>query len=228
MYNFSHILYSHSDYDNVWEVWKHQLDKYLPNSRVHMFVDEFSLQETYPYNIVLYQDSLQYTDRVISCLDKLTDDEEVVIYQHEDMFLYDMPDITTLNQLAELVRIEDVDLIRLVRVVNPLIKFNKHPLLYENPTNDKYSTQPTLLKVKTLKKIFSQSPNRNVWDFEKHCSSTCNDMRSYFCYSNENKRGLIHYNSETYPYIATAVCKGQWNMEEYPNELTKIFYEMGI
>lgn len=228
MYNFSHILYSHSDYDNVWEVWKYQLDKYLPNSKVHMFIDNFSLKEKYPYNIIFYKDGIPYTDRVISCLNQLLDDEEVVIYQHEDMFLYDKPYIETLNEFSELVKADEVDLIRLVRVVDIDNKSKKHKWLYENPIGDKYSTQPTIIKVKTLKKIFSYSPNKNVWDFEKHCSITCNDLKSYFCYIDENRRGLIHYDSKIYPYIGTAVCKGQWNIEEYEKELTSIFYEMGI
>ena len=226
MYKFEHILYSHSDYDGIWDIWKHQLDRYLPNSKVHLFVNRFSLQQTYNYNIIEYGDSFQfYTDRVYHCLNQLEKDDQVVLYQHEDMFLYAQPDIETLNQFATLVATDEVDLIRLIRVVDPLNQSSKHTHLYKNPINDKFSTQPTLIKVRTLKQIFLQGLGQNIWEFEMNCSSTCTNLKSYFCYAGENKRGITHYDSNIYPYIATAICKGRWNMEEYPNELTSIFNE---
>ena len=41
-------------------------------------------------------------------------------------------------------------------------------------------------------------------------------------YKGENKRGAHHYDSSVYPYIATAIVKGKWNVTEYKNELTNI------
>lgn len=227
MYNFSHIVYTHSDYDNVLEVWKYQMKKYLPNSKIHVFIDKIITEEHDSCNILLYEDSVKYTDRVISCLNQMVDENEIVIYQHEDMFLYDKPDLKTISNFVELIKNEEIDAIRLIRVVENLKPSNKHEYLFENPINDKYSTQPTLIKVKTLKKIFSSLPDKNIWEFEKSCAISCNYLKSYYCYANEKKRGLSHYDSFLYPYIATAVCKGQWNMQEYSKELTDIFYEMG-
>jgi hypothetical protein len=39
------------------------------------------------------------------------------------------------------------------------------------------------------------------------------------------KRGLYHYDSKVWPYIATALNKGTWNIHEYPNEIQAIFDE---
>lgn len=224
-YNFSHIVYTHSDYDNVWEIWKHQIDKYLPNSSITVFTDSFTSDHT--CNVVLYNDSLKYTDRVLSCLSKLPNEEEVVIYQHEDMFLYGNPDLDSISNFVDIVKREEADLIGLIRVVENLIPFANYNNLYENPLGFKYSTQPTIAKVKTLRKIFSALPQKGIWDFEKNCYTVCDSLRSYYCYANDSKRGLIHYDSSIYPYIATAVCKGEWNIQEYSKELNQIFYEMG-
>lgn len=227
MYNFSHILYTHSDYDNVFEIWKYQTNKHLPNSRTYVFTDKQTSEDSTQYDFITYEDRFQYTDRVISCLNKMPSDEEVVIYQHEDMFLYADPDLSTISKFVDMVKQDEVDVISLVRVVENLAPHHKHLHLYQSPKDSKYSTQPSIIKVKTLKKIFSSLPNKNIWEFEKECSVNCDYLRSYYCYKNESKRGLAHYDSSTYPYVATAVCKGQWNMQEYSKELSDIFYEMG-
>ena len=44
----------------------------------------------------------------------------------------------------------------------------------------------------------------------------------------EKKRGMYHYDSIVFPYICTAIVKGKWNMNEYQNELDKLFGEYNI
>jgi hypothetical protein len=44
----------------------------------------------------------------------------------------------------------------------------------------------------------------------------------------EKRRGLYHYDSFVYPYVATAINKGKWNLNEYTEELNPIFEEYGI
>jgi hypothetical protein len=39
---------------------------------------------------------------------------------------------------------------------------------------------------------------------------------------------LYHYDSFVYPYVATAINKGKWNLNEYTEELNPIFEEYGI
>jgi len=39
----------------------------------------------------------------------------------------------------------------------------------------------------------------------------------------EAKRGLYDYDSNIFPYIATAIVKGKWNYSEYKNELDILF-----
>ena len=37
-----------------------------------------------------------------------------------------------------------------------------------------------------------------------------------------------HFNSHSYPYIATAVVKGKWNHSEYSKELDIVFHKYDI
>jgi hypothetical protein len=41
----------------------------------------------------------------------------------------------------------------------------------------------------------------------------------------DKKRGMHHYDSSTYPYIATAIVKGKWYTSDYPEikELLKTY-----
>ena len=44
----------------------------------------------------------------------------------------------------------------------------------------------------------------------------------------KKKRGLYHYDSTIFPYIATAINKGKWNMSEYSKELDFLFKEYNV
>ena len=39
---------------------------------------------------------------------------------------------------------------------------------------------------------------------------------------------MAHYDSNVYPYIATALVRGKWNLSEYKNELGFILKENNI
>jgi hypothetical protein len=53
-------------------------------------------------------------------------------------------------------------------------------------------------------------------------------MKGVYHYDNEPKRGGNHYDTNVYPYIATALVKGKWDVSEYPNELPPILVENNI
>ena len=47
-------------------------------------------------------------------------------------------------------------------------------------------------------------------------------MKGSYHYDNEPKRGGNHWDTNVYPYIATALVKCKWNINEYPSELGDI------
>jgi len=222
----AHLVYTHSDYDNVFSVWYNQTKKYFPDSPVYLMSNE-PLDESVEINM-LYDDSNPYADRIISCLDNF-DENEVVIFQHEDMFLYDEPLHNILHQFIELVSNDSVDIIRLLRIsTNNLVPSRVNQLLYNNANNNLFSLQPTLIKVKTLKEIFKLVSGKSIFDSEMYWENNLKEYTSVFPYMGENKRGVNHYDSRVYPYIATAITKGQWNVGEYELELTNIFDNLNI
>ena len=83
--------------------------------------------------------------------------------------------------------------------------------------------QPTIIKTNKMIQLFKASKKTNIWDFELDVQRVCRDIGLKSCYADTstNKIGG-HYESEVYPYIATAVVKGKWNYSEYPEVLTKM------
>lgn len=217
------VVYTHSDVNWVWPYWYKQTSTYLSNYKKVMFVDNVSIKKD-NYEYIKYDDSLIYTERVVSCLQHM-DDEEVIIFHHEDMFLYNTPNLTLLNEYEKLVTEEKVDLIKLLRNGDSLLPHPNYPSLYCNPNNLFFAIQPTVVKVKTLKEIYSTTLGNTIWEFEANAmkSPLSSKYLSCFAYDQGSKRGRNHWDSNIYPYVATAVVKGKWNLDEYSQELNNIF-----
>lgn len=219
------LLYSHSDYSWVWKFWHQQTDKYLYNFKKICFLDN-KVKFREDYLVFNYDDRKSYKERIISCLDKL-DDEEIVLFTHEDMFLYEKPNFQIMNEYEDLIRNDKCHVIKLVRAFENLQKSTLHKNLLINPHNQLFSIQPSLIKVKNLKNIYNNVPGKNIWEFEGNTNREyLNEIISLCSFNQEqdSKRGKFHYDSSIYPYICTAVIKGKWNFKEYKKELYEIFY----
>lgn len=215
------LLYTHSDVDWVWPSWHQQTDLYLQEYKKICLVNDKETFKRDDYTVIQYDDNLIYRNRISSCLEHV-DPNDVVMFHHEDMFLYDTPKYSIIKELCDLVTKDKVHAIKMCRVGEDLEQYDNYPLLYKNPSEYPFTIQPTIIKAGVLKKIFEKISGNTIWEFESNCSKI-KDLKSYCCYSPEDKkRGIHHYNSIVYPYIATAVVKGNWNFSEYQQELNKI------
>tara|TARA_B100001121_G_scaffold144048_1_gene126003 strand:- start:240 stop:956 length:717 start_codon:yes stop_codon:yes gene_type:complete len=219
------LLYTHSDYSWVWEYWHKQTDKFLNAfEKICLLNSNSSFRED--YLVIKYDDKLTYKNRILSCLDNI-DDDEIVLFCHEDMFLYKKPNFEIIDEYINLIKSGNCELIKLVRAFENLDKSNIHDKLFKNPVKQLFSIQPTLIKIKTLKYIYKTVPGDNIWEFEANTTKEyLKDLISLcsFDLNQDKKRGKFHYDSSVYPYICTAVIKGKWNFKEYKKELYEIFY----
>ena len=219
------LVYTHSDYSWVWKYWHQQTDKFLQNfDKICMSNSNSSFRDD--YLVIKYNDELTYKNRVLSCLNDI-DDNEIVLFCHEDMFLYKKPNFEIIDEYINLIKNDNCELIKLIRAFENLDKSNLHEKLFKNPDKQLFSIQPTLIKVKTLKHIYKTVPGENIWEFEANTSKKyLKDLISLCSFDPDvdKKRGKFHYDSSVYPYICTAVIKGKWNFKEYKKELFEIFY----
>jgi len=66
--------------------------------------------------------------------------------------------------------------------------------------------------------------------FEPAATKTCRELgiQGLVCYHGEPKRGKYHHDTSVFPYIATALVKGRWNVSEYREELEPLLVEYNI
>jgi len=213
------VVYTHTDMVDVWEMFFKQLKKYLPNNKIYVAVNEDDTHLS-DYIQIIYDDSKPYTERWKDILSKLN--EEVFLFLHEDMILFDDVKMDSIERYFDLVNEGKVDSIK---------------MSYTNSTNpasdidntlipSAFSIQPTLISKKSFVSLLDSIPPLNIWKFEEAIEP--NDNHYMVRLGNEKQRGIYHCDSIIFPYIATAINKGKWNMSEYSNELDKLFGEYNI
>jgi len=213
------VVYTHTDMKDVWSMFFGQLKKYLPNNKIYVVVNEDDTQLSDMIRII-YDDTKPYTERWKEALPQIN--EETIIFLHEDMILFDEVDMSYIQRYYNLVNSGRVESIKMI---------------YTNSTNppsdidntliqSAFSIQPTLISKKSFVSLVESVPPLNIWKFEEAIES--NDNHYMVRLGNEKQRGKYHCDSIVFPYIATAINKGKWNMSEYRKELDKLFGEYNI
>ena len=213
------IFYSHKDYSDIWPIMFGQAEKYLGQYQKVLFTNEGDAPDD--WDVLYYDDSLPYQQRVLSCLAKLND--EVVVFHHEDMFLYGEPDHSALNYFKDLVERGCISFIKLLRggYVDTLVDSECSGLVV-SPKDMVFTIQPTICKKHDLETMYRDTPGESIWEFESNTYKTTTKENFTGCMayeSGDQKRGMHHYDSKVYPYIATGVVKGKWYISDYPEML---------
>lgn len=216
------VIYTHTDYSDIWNPLFSRMKKYMNSYKVNIFVNQEHESIPSNYNVITYDSKLIYTERLNYCLKQL--DDELILFLHEDMILYDKPLHEEISRLSELFSSNDLNSIKLIYVRgNDYPSYIDDKLIYNN--SSKFSIQPTI----TTKSYMLQLTTKyklNIWDFETAIKNSGNDFM--YKTGNEILRGMHHCDSIIFPYIATAIVKGKWNESEYKNELNDIFTEFNI
>jgi len=242
MNNVSFVMYSHSTYSDLWEPFFDRAEQHINLSfaKYYLFVDSIDVPPSQhipeKYEIILYDDTDSYTDRLTSCLQKI--ETEYCIFQHEDMILYDDINATTVKKILHIAEKEKIDYIKLLKGGSP--KDTHSDLSHKECTalREIYATfdyiiaiQSSIWKVKAFLEIVSANPDQSIWQFELSAQEYCR-TKNYSCFysfeGNEKKRGLFHWDSSVWPVIATAIFKGKWTVDQYPQELKEIFIQYAI
>lgn len=216
------IVYTHTDMKDVWPMFFGQLKKYIDDTKVYVAVNEDDTQLSDMIRII-YDDSMVYTDRWKYILSQI--EEDTFMFIHEDMILFDEPKIDYINKYSDLVSNGKVESIKMIYVPATDVVSDIDDTLISNEYS-KLSIQPTILRKDYFKSKLDKVGSLNIWDFERAVQS---DTNSYMVkVGGEKKRGMYHCDSIVFPYIATAINKGKWNMSEYSKELDKMFMEYGV
>ena len=217
------VIYTHTDMKDVWGMFFGQLKKYVTDHKVYVCVNQNDSSIPSEYIQIHYDDSKQYTDRWVELLPQIK--EDLLLFMHEDMILFDTPRLDLIQTYSTYVNEEKVDSVKLIYAGEGGLPWDQDKTLVTN-SFAKFSIQPTIFKKELLKQLVESTPNKNIWEFEASISSYGSDFMVHL--GEEKKRGLFHYDSLVWPYIATAINKGKWNTSEYSQELDALSKEYNV
>jgi hypothetical protein len=216
------IVYTHTDMKDIWPMFFGQLKKYIGDTKVYVAVNEDDTQIS-DYIRIIYDDTKEYTERWKDILDKI--DEETFMFMHEDMILFDKLNFELLEKYIGYVSNKVVDSVKLILAGSEFAQSSIDSTLVTNEYS-KFSIQPTITRKSIFKEKVNNVSSLNIWQFEEAISITGKDFMVRV--GGERKRGIYHYDSLVFPYIATAINKGKWNLNEYTKELNPMFEEYNI
>lgn len=220
---------------DVWEMFFSQLKKHFPNQKTYVFTDK---KEGLPDNVfpIIYDPEDSFRTQTLNCLKKIP--EKYILYLNEDYILYGdvlieemMYCIDFLNEKNE---ISFVRLTKGVEYNEPEIK-NKIYLM-DNRNSFFFSQTAGIWRTRDFERIHEESEESGTAyrvvgpQLEIVANETCRrlNINGVFYYDGDIKRGKYHYDSKIFPYIATAIIKGKWNLREYKNELSILLKEYSI
>jgi len=233
----SFIVYSHSSYSDCWDAFFGRSKRYfnIPFDNYYIFTDSVNSRIDDRFQTVLYDEKFYYTNRLFHCLNQISDD--YVFFTHEDMILYDHVHRQYMEECLD--TIKDVDFIKLLKGggakdLEVDTQYQNSEVLKTAPFYYEFlfAIQPSLWNRRSFINLLANNLNQSIWDFETKGQEFCrqNNFQSLYAYASEvdKKRGAAHYDSITYPYIATAIFKGKWTTGQYPKELDDLAIEFNI
>lgn len=233
MENMALVIDTNHRYSDVWAPCFGRLEKFFPKSiKKYIFVDIPSEEIPSDIQSIYYDDNETYRNQFLSCLQQI--EEDYILYSSEDYILYDHVQEYKLQYVVNILEENSANFMKLIKGPEYVSRYRNYPDIFEiNPADGNFfAQQASVWNTKDFKKVFEASPSTNGrMQQEPGGSNICRQIginKGLQYYSGENKRGLLHYNSSIFPYIATAVVKGKWNISEYNDELQEIFQEYNI
>ena len=233
--SLSVVVNTHSSSSDLWSIFFSQLEKhFLEPSRqqgfkgtVYVFTDD-SLGIPTKYKSVLYDKGESFRTQYLQCIKEVED--ELVLYLNEDYILYDSVNLSKISEYLKILKADpNLSFIRFTRGPNITDKKLSSDLFYLSHDQPFfYSQTAAIWRKSVLQKIHELGPNlhigpKGVTDghFEVEANKICKDLnlQGVVAYNSEPMRGDCHYDSCVFPYTASAVVKGKWNLKEYSKEL---------
>lgn len=217
------VVYTHTDMRDVWPMFFGQFKKYMNGFKIYVAVNKEDDSIPSDYTQIYYDDSKQYTERWKEILPQIK--EDIILFLHEDMILFDAPKTEYLERYYKLVKDGEVNSIKLILAGDSFAECTLDETLFYNDYS-KFSIQPTIVTKEVFLTTLNSVGKLNIWEYEQAIQSTGRDFMAAI--GGEKKRGLYHFDSLVFPYIATAINKGKWNYNEYQKELDTLFTEYQI
>jgi hypothetical protein len=221
------VLYTNSNCKDVWKMFLLQNKKYY-GSEIYVITDSEEFEGFEKDKIFTYKNTDDYWDVWVRALKKFN--LKNFIYLQEDFILYDKVNTEKIINITNFLNKSDYSFIRLIKSGNLKSNLIESCLFeIESENTDIFSMQPTIWKTNDYIKIMNGVKEKKWLETIKYRQFMIdNHIKGLYYFKDEPKRGLNHHDSSIYPYIATALVRGMWNISEYNNELKPLLDEYNI
>jgi hypothetical protein len=232
--NVTLFTYTHTNCKDLWDMYIDSLDEHLSQFPSVVAANEL-YEDVDRHKFCSYDDNANYCNEIIRCLNEYVK-TDFLIYMQEDFFLFSNPDLSALNRYMDfLSQNNDVSFVRLLKC-GDVTDINVQDDLYwitepgkPHVSMTAYSMQPTIWKIKDFIKLYSAAACPKFKENPRYIAALNETkINGVYAYNGEQIRGQNHYDSNVFPYVATAIVRGMWNTLEYPNEMKVFFNKYGI
>jgi hypothetical protein len=256
MNNIGYFIYSHSEYDDIWDICFSRIEKHgMGFDNYYLFTDKVTCDIPEWITPVLYTDGPMFSEKLKECLGQVK--EDYIIYTHDDNFLRGDVDVEEIENLKSILDSTELSFIHLLRSGVPVTRFKEHGndfieliqhkdesnLYYLQDESRQYVGQPTLwdrekfiflLEENQATASIAQMRGEKTRDLESpetHEWMVENNVRGCFYWNHEEDEILppknVTYQSEIFPTM-NAIRKGKWYITEHYFDLTTLFKEFNI
>jgi hypothetical protein len=220
------IVNTHSSCSDLWKIFFTEFEKFFPNQKIYVFSDE---NNGLPTNVIpiIYSNEDSYRTQYLNCIMHV--EEEYCLTLNEDYILYDYVSVDKIIRCIDFLdNNKSFSFTRLTKGIEygePEISPNFYEMNNKNMWF--FSQVATIWRTLDLKMVHEYCPESGMAfkvagpQLELVANDVCRylNLKGTFYYEGEVKRGQSHYDSNIFPYIATACIKGKWNLLEYEKEL---------
>lgn len=232
MNNLAFVLYSHSSLEWILPAFVGQQQECFPIlCPKYLFYDKYL--DIAEYDCKVYSDADKYSKRLADCLSQVK--EDFVLIHHEDMIFHDDVDMDYFNYYLEVMKMNNVSYIKLLKGGLSQQSLDMYMEgIYRLPADEPYRfvVQPAIWRKEHLLKILNHYNNCSIYELEEGGVAQFmleNKFECLFAYNEgDRKRGMYHWDNSKYPFIATALNKGEWNLIEYDIEIENIRLEYAL
>jgi hypothetical protein len=209
--NYCILTYSHRNCSDLWNPYIERIRKYGPKDVEHFlmvdtsknFLGQISYDENDPFSVQMI--------KALTTLKSIGFD--YFIYSQEDFILYDYVLESAVRDSIERIKSKNTDFVKLIK-----------------SGGTEYCMQASVHSIDEFISFYSKYQIDSIREEGFLSRSSIGEYESKYLPEDwvGNKRGADHYDSKVWPYIATALVKGKWNLSEYKKELTAFRSEFDI
>jgi len=221
------LTYTHSNCFDIHDIYFDSIKKFFVGVNHYVLTNESFKKEK--VNQIIYDDKTNYYEQMLLGLSKI--ETEYLIYSQEDYILYDYVDFNLLNECINVLdNDKDVNFIRLIcsGLLGEEKNYNDSFIILDKNSEYFFSTQITIWKKNSLVEMFKSSKTKYITDEPKNSIYLANLSGIGLCTNLKSEKIGGHFNSKIYPYTATALVGGKWNLSQYGNILENILNKYNI